>query len=328
MSVEGSSAINWNTNLATPTIMPYAESHNNPETVNATSPSSAAMTYGAPQSSPSSAMSPHLNLTPATLREALLTPAVNPSTLSSMFQAYILSHPSSTPLTPIVHALFDAISTAEAQSPPGQSHFPGSSPVYTLVRRFLDACSYFPPTVAHAAASGPAAGPRALQMQIRKCSMWAPHVPALARPGSAGVSTANGAPASSSTSASPVSMTDEMQRIAADRQRRKDFIHWARMHAAALELGLLGGSGTGDSMRPFSEMVARDSVWEDEEVEWVAGICVLSALIRTAGTVDARQRDEYRALLAAYEGRWKEIRDEGRQELVTVSCIISLSPCC
>jgi hypothetical protein len=113
-------------------------------------------------------------------------------------------------------------------------------------------------------------------------------------------------------------MTDEMQRIAADRQRRKNYIQWARIHGAALELGILGDA-TDHSVRAFSESIARDSVWEDEEVEWVAGICILRVLIRTARGGDVRQRDNYRELFKAYEGRWKEIRDESRQELVTVS---------
>jgi hypothetical protein len=107
-----------------------------------------------------------------------------------------------------------------------------------------------------------------------------------------------------------------MHRIATDRQRRKDYIQWARIHAAALELGILDRS-----LRPFSEMMARDSVWEPDEVEWVAGICVLRALIRTATRGDRRQKDNYMELLKKYEGRWKEIRDEGRQEFVTVSLL-------
>ncbi|KAJ3569184.1 hypothetical protein NP233_g5227 [Leucocoprinus birnbaumii] len=68
--------------------------------------------------------------------------------------------------------------------------------------------------------------------------------------------------------------------------------------------------------RAFSEMMARDAVWESDEVEWVAGICVLRAVIRTAMRGDRRQRDEYDELLRTYEGRWKEIKDEARQALV------------
>jgi len=75
--------------------------------------------------------------------------------------------------------------------------------------------------------------------------------------------------------------------------------------------------------RAFSEMMARDAVWESDEVEWVAGICVLRAVIRTAMRGDRRQRDEYDGLLRTYEGRWKEIKDEARQALVTVSHLFS-----
>jgi hypothetical protein len=149
-------------------------------------------------------------------------------------------------------------------------------------------------------------------MQIRKFSMWIPH--AATRPSATGVQPSS-------------SITDEMQRIAGDRQRRKDHIQWARIHAAALELGMLGMGHAGDADnsgyayamgRAFSEMMARDAVWEADEVEWVAGICVLRAVIRTAMRGDRRQRDEYDELLRTYERRWKEIKDEARQALVTV----------
>lgn len=142
------------------------------------------------------------------------------------------------------------------------------------------------------------------------------------------------------------SLTEEMQRITAERQRRKDHIQWARIHAAALEVGLVGapasssslqipGGGTGTdstqsygryiSERAFSEMVARDAVWEEDEAEWVAGLYVLRGLIRSAVRgnkpfgpgVERRQREEYREMLRVYEGRWKEIKDEVRQSLAT-----------
>jgi len=119
-----------------------------------------------------------------------------------------------------------------------------------------------------------------------------------------------------------------------DRQRRKDHIQWARIHAAALELGVIGMGRVGEADnsgyayamgRAFSEMMARDAVWEADEVEWVAGICVLRAVIRTAMRGDRRQRDEYDELLRTYEGRWKEIKDEARQAVVTVSAPLFLA---
>lgn len=134
-----------------------------------------------------------------------------------------------------------------------------------------------------------------------------------------------------------------------DRQRRKDYVQWAQIHAAAIELGIVGGAngGVGVSVgangsttyhhRPaqelaysvppppppssattdtFSEMMARDAVWEADEVEWVSGIIVLRAIIRTGGI---GRKSEWEQLLGAYERRWKEIKDEARQALVTVS---------
>jgi len=210
------------------------------------------------------------------------------------------------PLTPVIEALFEAISTDSSQHP-------FSKDPHAYLRRFFDASTYFPPSIVHAGVAGPLAGPRALQMQIRKFSTWIPH--AAARPSATTVQ-----------SGASSSITDEMQRIAGDRQRRKDHIQWARIHAAALELGMLGMGHVGDTDnsgyayamgRAFSEMMARDAVWEADEVEWVAGICVLRAVIRTAMRGDRRQRDEYDELLRTYERRWKEIKDEARQALVT-----------
>lgn len=181
----------------------------------------------------------------------------------------------------------------------------GGDSSYNLLRRFIEVCSYFPPTITHANTSGPLAGPRALQMSIRKSSVWTPigfnpNAPSL-----------------------HLSMSHEMERIASDRQRRKDYIQWARIHAAALELGMLGVNGDSNgqfvSGRSFSEVMARDSVWQEDEVEWCAGICVLRAIIRTGLRGGPGQRREYEELLRTYEGRWKEIKDEARQALVTVS---------
>lgn len=274
-------------------------------------------------------------VTQITLRDAFLQ-GVDASTLSSMIQTFIMSSPgpSPTPLTPVVEALFEAIS---AESPAGS--FNRDPHIY--LRRYFDASNYFPNGIIHAGVNGPMAGTRALQMLIRKYSTWIPHAPPMSHSSSSS-SSRTGASAGAGPTATPrvvpivptstpgltPSLSDEMQRIAADRQRKKDHIQWARIHAAALELGLLGLGRVGDTDnsgytyamgRAFSEMMARDAVWESEEVEWVAGICVLRAVIRTAMRGDRRQRDEYDELLRTYEGRWKEIKDEARQALVTVS---------
>ena len=262
----------------------------------------------APIPLPPPALSPKVSQ--VTLRGAFLQ-GLDSSTLASMILNFVLSEPASpTPLTGVVDALFEAIS-----SDPNSTHNP-----HDYLRRYLGASTYFTPSVVHAGVSGPMAGPRALQMQIRKFSIWAPY------------------PASRSNvtlGSSAMSITEEMNRIADDRQRKKDHIQWANIHAAALELGLLGMGHTGESVnsgyayamgRAYSEMVARDAVWESDEVEWVAGICVLRAIIRTAMRGDRSQRDQYDQLLKTYEERWKEIRDEARQAFVTVS-VRSISIC-
>ncbi|KAF9467810.1 hypothetical protein BDZ94DRAFT_1247794 [Collybia nuda] len=313
--------LTWNPVAATPTIIPYSHAESSTSPVNT---SQAIVQYSTLQNNasiPSSlppVPSPHtphansinlnLNLThrDSALREAFLR-GVDSPTLASMIQTFVLSDPSPTPLTAVVDALFEVVSS----DPNSFSRDP-----HAYLRRFLEASTYFPASIVHAGVAGPLAGPRALQMQIRKFSTWVPSSVARPTPG-------QHPPTQTSTSSS---ITDEMQRIASDRQRRKDHIQWARIHAAALELGMLGMGHVGDADnsgyayamgRAFSEMMARDAVWESDEVEWVAGICVLRAVIRTAMRGDRRQRDEYDELLRTYEGRWKEIKDEARQALVT-----------
>lgn len=89
-------------------------------------------------------------------------------------------------------------------------------------------------------------------------------------------------------------------------------------------LGRMTESDGYSTGRTFSEMVARDAVWEADEAEWVAGIFVLRAVIRTANRGDRRQRDEYNEMLRQYESRWKEIKDEMRQTMFTVGFSLPL----
>ena len=284
-----------------------------------------------------------LNVTPSALRDAFVTHAIDPATLSSLIQSFVAAHPSPTPLTPVVHALFDAAtsllassgsaSTSASASASGSGSASASTPnartdvLFTLLRRFVDTCAFFPNTLVHADVSGPLAGPRALQMALRKSSVWA----------SVSTSTSSGT-SGSGTNAAHGSLSDEMERIKVDRQRRKDHVQWAQIHAAAIELGIVGSANgstayhhrpaqelgygvppppsTSTATDTFSEMMARDAAWEADEVEWVAGIIVLRAIIRTGGM---GRKGEWERLLGAYERRWKEIKDEARQALVTVS---------
>jgi hypothetical protein len=233
-----------------------------------------------------------------TLRDAFIQ-GMDTATLASMIQAFVMSSPSTTPLTPVIDALYDAISSNSFHQDPTP-----------FLSRYLDATDLFSHNLVHAGVGGPQAGLRALELQIRRNSIWVPHV----------VGTS-----SSTFSVNSNSLVDEMQRIAFERQRRKDHIQWARIHAATLELCAMGTSrrtatdGAHIASKMFSDTIARDAVWGPDEVEWVAGICILRAVIRTTPGTNRQKRDDYNELLGAYESRWKEIKDDARQTLVTVS---------
>ncbi|KAG6830819.1 hypothetical protein H0H87_006992 [Tephrocybe sp. NHM501043] len=301
--------------VPTATIIPYAHAESSSSPANSTRPVVSPVQYAtlhpvAPIPTPLPPSHVKLTITKSTIRDAFLQ-NMEASSLANMIQTFAISDPSPTPLTAVVEALFEALSS-ETKS----GYFNGNREPLAYMRRYLAASEYFTSSVVHAGVSGPMAGPRAIQMHVRKFSTWVPNLSPKQERRS---------PVPSSTS-STISMSDEMQRIASDRQRRKDHIQWANIHAAALELGMLGMGHAGDADnsgyayamgRAFSEMIARDAVWESDEVEWVAGICILRAVIRTAMRGDRRQRDEYDELLRTYEKRWKEIKDEARQSFVT-----------
>lgn len=270
-----------------------------------------------PSPSPPPPPPPPPPITVASLRDAFLT-NVDAPLLASQIQTFVLSNPSPLGLKPVIFALFQAISTEWDKN---------NTPPNPFLTRFLGAATYFTSAIVHAGVSGPIAGARALQMQIRKSAKWIP-TPV---PNPRTTSTPSSSSAISST-ASSISL--ELHRITLDRARRKEHIQWARIHAAALEVGVftfgfeLHNSGVqgaydyGES-RVFSDLIVQDALWEDDEVEWVAGILVLQALIRTSMRGDPGQRKLYEDLLVNYEERWKEMKDEARQALVTVCPAIS-----
>ncbi|PFH50626.1 hypothetical protein AMATHDRAFT_60762 [Amanita thiersii Skay4041] len=319
--VAQSNALGWNANVPPPAVIPYptvdttattASQLVAPETVAAPLSFGNLQATAAPMGSASihtptightpSASHSHalgMPITQSTIQDAFIR-GLDATNLASMIQTFSLSNPSLTPLAPVIDALYDSIFS--------DSNSLHRDPIPYL-RRYLDASNLFTHTVVHAGVSGPHAGLQALEMQIRRHSMWVPNVyPRLSLT----------SPVSSNSS-----LTDEMQRIACDRQRRKDHVQWARIHAAALELGVLRMPSISEpdrtfaSGRLFSDIIAKDSVWGNDEVEWVAGICILRAIIRTTTGATRQQRDEYEELLRRYEDRWKEIKDETRQALVT-----------
>ena len=289
-------------------------------------------------------------VTTATLRDAFLS--LDGSGIANLVQSYIASPhhlPSPTPLTAVVEAMFEASCVgSDATTASGSAHahlqYVGGGAgtardPHPFVRRYAEMAAYLPPTIVHAGYAGPMAAYRALQMQIRRNSIW--EAPGARMHAQSPYQTQGqfqslgGTHTPTAMGVTGLSISEEMQRIASERQRRRDYIQWARIHAASLELGLMGLVRGGGEMethagmgyatgRAFSEMIARDAVWEADEVEWVAGIFVLRAVIRTAISGDRRQKEEYGEILRMYEGRWKEIKDEVRQSMVAVCALFLL----
>ena len=264
-------------NVATPNVVPYPHAESNTNSpVNPAQTLISPIQYGGLQPSPpmanlSASSSTHtlttlsLGINQTTLRESFMQ-GLDSSTIATMIQSFVAANPSPTPLTPIVDALFEAISSETSPNA-----FDRDAIGY--LRRFLDASTYFPPSIVHAGIAGPLAGPRAIQMQIRKYSTWMPTAPSRIVMNSQPQQQQQqqrATPQASSSSTTPNSISDEMQRIATDRQRRK----WARIHGAALELGMLamGRVGEADNSgyayamgRAFSEVMTRDAVWEADD---------------------------------------------------------------
>ena len=107
-------------------------------------------------------------------------------------------------------------------------------------------------------------------------------------------------------------MQEELARINLDRQRRRDHVLWARIHAASLELGLVENSW-------LAETLANDSMWEEDEVEWVSGCVLLKGLVRANKMPTDAGTGNWGELMHRYQSKWKEVRDEGRQTLMAVS---------
>ncbi|KAK7023923.1 hypothetical protein R3P38DRAFT_2954932 [Favolaschia claudopus] len=308
---------------SSPTLTsPYARTDNTPAVT--PSPTVAAripMQYSVPSTlanalqpspSPPPPPIPPPPITIASLRDAFLN-NVDAPLLASQIHMFVMSNPSPLALNPVIFALFQAISTEWEKS---------KTPPNPFLTRYLGAVTYFSGNLMHGGVSGPIAGARALQMQIRKAARWVPTGIPDTRSMSATSSSAATIPQTTS------SMTLELHRMTVDRARRKEHIQWARIHAAALEVGVftfgfelpnagVDGAYNYAESRVFSDLMAQDAPWEEDEVDWVAGMLVLQALIRTSVRGDTGKSRFYGNLVSLYEQRWKEMKDEGRQAVVT-----------
>ena len=115
----------WNTNLATPNVVPYSHSLSHSESNSPPVVQPTPIQYGSlqsnstiqqqPQPSPHAMVAqqpnhPHpldISVNHNTLREGFLQ-GLDSSTVASMIQTHVASNPSPTPLTPVIDALFEA----------------------------------------------------------------------------------------------------------------------------------------------------------------------------------------------------------------------------
>ncbi|GJJ14840.1 hypothetical protein Clacol_009108 [Clathrus columnatus] len=164
----------------------------------------------------------------------------------------------------------------------------GGDPIHHVLHRYSAAINQWPRTMEYKVYSGPLSGRHLLHYAIRKHAMWIPLVPFHHH---------------------PHDIQEEIARINLDRQRRRDHVLWARIHAAALELGLMENSW-------LAETLANDAMWEDDEVEWVSGCVLLKGLVRSGKVPMDSSSLSWGELMHRYQAKWKEVRDEGRQALM------------
>ncbi|KIJ38977.1 hypothetical protein M422DRAFT_781270 [Sphaerobolus stellatus SS14] len=210
----------------------------------------------------------------STVRDSILDPTCTPNDVSTAMQIC--------PNIPdIMNAVFAAaiLLTSTATSDMGD-------PLHHLMHRYSSAINLWPRTMAYRAYTGVHSGRYLLHYSIRKNATWIP--------------------------SNPIhhhhhDMQEELNRINLDRQRRRDHVLWARIHAASLELGLVENTW-------LAETLANDAMWEEDEVEWVSGCVLLKGLVRAGKMPEIGST--WTDLMHRYQSKWKEVRDEGRQALM------------
>lgn len=188
----------------------------------------------------------------------------------------------------VISAVFAAAILVTTSSPPDLV-----DPLQHILHRYSSAINLWPRTMAFKAYTGPLSGRHLLHHAIRKNAMWIPLAPFPHH---------------------PHDMQEELTRLTVDRQRKRDHVLWARIHAASLELGLVENSW-------LAETLANDAMWEDDEVEWVSGCVLLKGLVRAGKVPTDAGTGNWAELMHRYQSKWKEVRDEGRQTLMAVGAL-------
>ena len=188
----------------------------------------------------------------------------------------------------VISAVFAAAILVTTSSPPDLV-----DPLQHVLHRYSSAINLWPRTMAFKAYTGPLSGRHLLHHAIRKNAMWIPLAPFPHH---------------------PHDMQEELTRLTLDRQRKRDHVLWARIHAASLELGLVENSW-------LAETLANDAMWEEDEVEWVSGCVLLKGLVRAGKVPTDAGTGSWAELMHRYQSKWKEVRDEGRQALMAVRAL-------
>jgi hypothetical protein len=166
----------------------------------------------------------------------------------------------------------------------------GGDPLNHILHRYYTAANLWPRNMAFRSYTGSMAARHLLYITFRKQAVWTPVTPFTHH---------------------SHDMQEEITRVSLDRQRRRDYVLWARIHAAALEVSLENSS--------LAETLANDGMWEEDEVEWVAGCVLLKGLVRAGKVPMSSTTLGWADLMHSYQSKWKEVKDEGRQTLMAVS---------
>ncbi|KAF8586835.1 hypothetical protein K439DRAFT_1631277 [Ramaria rubella] len=226
--------------------------------------------------STSSVLSPYA----CTVRDAILNPTCDPNDVSTAMQ-----------LCPDIPDIMAAVFAAAVLLTTSQSDF--VDPLQHIMHRYSSAIALWPRTMAFKAFTGPLSGRHLLHHAIRKHAMWIPLAPFPHH---------------------PHDMQEELTRLTLDRQRKRDHVLWARIHAASLELGLVEHTW-------LAETIANDAMWEEEEVEWVGGCVLLKGLVRAGKVPTTAGTGNWAELMHRYQSKWKDVRDEGRQALMAETLV-------
>jgi len=205
--------------------------------------------------------------------------------------------------------------------------------IIDLLKRYKAMLPHLPVSLSHFGCAGPHAGVKALRVALRKNATWISYSASANTFTPPSPNNPNGS--TSAVARRPeLPIHDQMHRTSVDRFRRKEYFIWAMIHSASYEVGLLGPSknpielGFGheqmdddDGSMKLAEAVAKDGFWETDESDWVAGALLFRAVVRKSvedPTMDrssvAVMKQDWEELVRAYEARWKEMRDESRQQ--------------